>query len=229
MPISEVYNEDNMIGMARFPDKFFDIAIVDPPYFEGVGKLGYFGEKQSSIGVARGKYEIPNWDKQIPDEKYLNELVRVSKEQIIWGINYYKFYHCAGRIVWDKVNGDSPFSDCEIASCTFHESVRLFRYMWNGMNQAECLKNPTKMQGNKKLNEKRIHPTQKPVNLYRWILNQYGIPGQKILDTHMGSQSARIAAYSMGFDYWGFELDKKHFTAGNKRFKEQTAQQKLYL
>lgn len=227
MPISEVYNEDCMIGMARFADKFFDLAIVDPPYFEGVGKLGYFGDKQSSIGVGRGKYDIPDWDKQIPDETYLKELVRVSKHQIIWGINYFKFYHCAGRIVWDKVNGDSPFSDCEIASCSLHESVRLFRYMWNGMNQAESLKNPTKMQGNKKLNEKRIHPTQKPVNLYRWTLNQYAKPGFKICDTHMGSQSSRIAAYIMDFDYWGWEINRRNFSAGNNRFKQETAQLKL--
>lgn len=200
---------------------------MDPPYFKGIAKLGYFGEKQSSIGVDRGEYDIPNWDNQIPDESYLKELVRVSKHQIIWGINYFMFYHTAGRIVWDKVNGDSPFSDCEIASCSLHDSVRLFRYMWNGMNQAEGLNNPTKMQGNKKLNEKRIHPTQKPINLYRWLLNKYAIPGQKILDTHMGSQSPRIAAYRMGFDYCGFELDKKHFAEGNKWFTEQTAQLNL--
>lgn len=228
MPISEVHNEDCMIGMARYPDKFFDLAIVDPPYFKGVGKLGYFGEKQSSIGVKRGEYAIPQWDKQIPAERYLEELLRVSKEQIIWGINYFKFYHTAGRIVWDKVNGDSPFSSCEIASCSLHESVRLFRYMWNGMNQAAGLSEPTKMQGNKSLNEKRIHPTQKPINLYKWLLSNYARSGNKILDTHMGSQSSRIAAYHMGFDYVGFEIDKEYFEAGNKRFKEQIAQQQLF-
>jgi site-specific DNA-methyltransferase (adenine-specific) len=227
-PISEVSNESCMEMMARFPDGFFDLAITDPPYFEGVGKLGYFGEKQSSINVKRGNYNIPQWDKQIPDEKYLKELMRVSKHQIIWGINYYKFFHTAGRIIWDKVNGDSSFSDAEIASCTFHDSVRMFRYMWNGMLQAKSLSEPETMQGNKKLNEKRIHPTQKPVALYKWLLHNYATAGSKILDTHLGSGSSRIAAYLMGFDFWATELDKDYFDAQEKRFKEQTAQGTLF-
>lgn len=177
MPISEAYNEDNMLGMARYPDKYFDLAIVDPPYMKGFSKMGYWGKKSSSKGIPRGKFAIPEWDNQIPGQEYLNELLRVSKEQIIWGINYFKFYHCSGRIVWDKVNDGSPLSNCEIASCSLHDSTRIYRYMWNGMNQAESSLNPTKMQGNKKLNEKRIHPTQKPIALYRWLLSRYGNGG----------------------------------------------------
>ena len=225
---SEIFNEDCMIGMAGYPDKFFHLAIADPPYFKGVGKLGYFGKKQSSIGVKRGKYSIPQWDNNIPDEKYLQELVRVSKEQIIWGINYFPWFHTVGRIVWDKVNGDSPFSSCEIASCTLHDSVRLFRYMWNGMNQAESLSHPTKMQGNKDLNEKRIHPTQKPINLYKWLLNEYAGAGYRILDTHAGSQSSRIAAYQMNTHYWGYEISPEYYESGCRRFKEHAAQQQLF-
>lgn len=195
--------------MKGYPDKYFDLVIDDPPYFKGVGKLGYFGEKNSSINVKRGDYNIPVWDQMIPDETYLNEIVRISKNQIIWGI---------------KVNGNSSFSDCEIASCTLHDSVRLFRYMWNGMNQAAGLNEPTKSQGNKRLNEKRIHPTQKPINLYKWLLNQYAKPGVKILDAHLGSGSSRIAAYDMGFDFTGYEIDVDHYAAQEKRFKQHITQ-----
>lgn len=215
---------DCMIGMKEFPDKFFELAIVDPPYFEDVAKLGYFGECNSSIGVKRGDYDIPNWDGMIPDERYLNELLRVSRNQIIWGINYFKFYHAAGAIVWDKCNDHSTFSDCEIASCSFHDSVKIFRFLWDGMRQGEGLSQPTKKRGNAKLNEKRIHPTQKPIALYQWLLKNYAKPGDKILDTHLGSGSSRIAAYKMGFDFWGYELDFKCWMDQEKRFKEAIAE-----
>lgn len=215
--------------MRRYPDKYFDLAIPDPPYFENAGKLGYFGSYSSSLGVKRGAYNIPNWNGQVPDIHWLNEVIRVSKHQIIWGINYYNFHHCVGRIIWDKVNGDSSFSDCEIASCTLHDSVRLFRYMWNGMLQGKSLKEPHIMQGNKKLNEKRIHGTQKPVNLYKWLLSEYGKPGFKILDTHLGSGSSRIAADELGFDFYGCELDENVFLKEEKRFKQYKSQQKLIL
>lgn len=217
-----------MTYMAGLPDKAFDLAIVDPPYFKGVGKLGYFGDINSSIGVKRGNYNIPKWDSQIPDEKYLTELTRVSKHQIIWGINYFKFYHTAGRIIWDKVNGNSSFSDAEIASCTLHNSVRLFKYMWNGMQQACSLSNPEIQQGNKKLNEKRIHPTQKPIALYKWLLKNYAKSGDKILDTHGGSMSSAIACHQMGFDFVLTEIDKDYYEAGVKRFNEAIKQQSLF-
>lgn len=226
---SVVENIDCMQGMKQFEDKYFDIAICDPPYFEGVGKMGYFGERNSKLNVKRGDYQIPNWDNNIPDDTWLQEVCRVSKNQIIWGINYFTFFHTPGRIVWDKVNGNSPFSDCEIASCTFHDSVRLFSYMWNGMMQAESISNPRKMQGNKKLNEKRIHPTQKPVNLYKLIIDKYTSPGQKILSTHVGSGSDRIAAYDLGREFYGFELDPIHFDAQNNRFNKHISQFTLHL
>lgn len=216
--ISEVHNMDCMEFMRGTPDKFYDLAICDPPYFKDVGKLGYFGEKISGTGIKRGDYDIPNWNNNIPTDLYLTELIRISKHQIIWGINYYKFFHCVGRIIWDKVNDDSSFSKAEIASCSLHDSVQLFRFMWNGM-----------LQGDMKNKETRIHPTQKPVKLYKWLLHNYAKQGDKIFDSHMGSQSSRIAAYDMGFDYWGTELDKDYFESGNKRFEQFKSQGKLEL
>lgn len=223
LELNMLYNMDCMEGMKEIPDKFFDIAIVDPPYFSGPEKRGYYGRKVSPIGVKRS-YEISeNW--QVPREEYFDELFRVSKNQIIWGCNYYNYKFGAGRIVWDKCNGNSSFSDCEIAYCSYHDSVRLFRYMWNGMMQGKSFTEGHMQQGDKTLNEIRIHPTQKPVNLYKWLLMKYAKPGDKVLDTHVGSASSLIACYDMGFEYMGFEIDKKYYKAAQKRledFKSQT-------
>lgn len=229
--ISYTENIDCKLAMATYTDKFFDVAVVDPPYFEGFSKVGYFGEKHSSkLNIPRGQYEIPEWDDQIPDQTYLDELVRVSKHQIIFGINYFTFFHAPGRIVWDKVNDNSPISNCEIASCSFHDSVRIFRYLWNGMLQGDGLGNPTRARGNKKKNEKRIHPTQKPIDLYRWIFSRYCKPGDKILDTHLGSGSSRIAADMAGnLDFYGYEISPKVFDDQEKRFAKYKSQLKLSL
>ncbi len=153
---------------------------------------------------------------------------RVSKHYIVWGCNYFDFVFSHGRIVWDKCNGESSFSDCEIAATNCFESVRLFRYMWNGMFQGKSIAEGTVQQGNKSLNEKRIHPTQKPVALYTWILQKYAKPGDKILDTHLGSGSSRIAAYDLGFDFVGCEIDSHYFQAQERRFAEHTAQISLF-
>ena len=123
------YNLDCMIGMKEFPDKFFDLAIVDPPYFSGPERRSYYGRKISPIGVQRLYEKMDIWE--VPDEEYFRELIRVSKHQIIWGCNYFDWNFPPGRIVWDKCNGNSSFSDCEIASCSIYKSTRLFRYMWN--------------------------------------------------------------------------------------------------
>lgn len=217
--ISEVYNMDCMDYMKSLPDKFFDLAIVDPPYFDGPNKLGYYGKNISSSGVKRSGYKVKRWN--IPGIDYFNELFRVSKNQIIWGVNYYP-YGCfsSGRIVWDKVNGNSSFSDCEIAYCSLIDSVRMFTYMWNGMCQGKSLKEGHIQKGNKLKNEKRIHPTQKPIALYAWLLSNYAKQGDRILDTHLGSGSSRIAAYRMGFDFYATEIDKDYFEAQEKRFRE---------
>ena len=214
----DIRNCDCMDLMREYPDKHFDLAIVDPPYFKDVGKLGYFGGKISNTNVARGNYSIPNWNHNIPDKKYLDGLCRVSKNQIIWGINYYNFYHCVGRIIWDKMNDSSSFSKCEIASCTLHDSVQIYRFMWNGM-----------LQGNMKNKEKRIHPTQKPVALYEWLLTKYAKKGDKILDTHVGSGSIALACHSLGFDLTACELDKDYYEAAMKRIEFHVAQKRMFI
>lgn len=225
--LNKLYNKDCMEGMEQIPDKYFELAIVDPPYFKGPNKRQYYGRRINKLNIKRKDYsEIKGWD--IPDEQYFKELLRVSKNQIIWGINYYNFFLGSGRIIWDKVNGKSSYSDCEIAYCSIHDSTRLFRYMWNGMNQGKSISEGHIMQGDKSKNEVRIHPTQKPVNLYKWILMNYAKPGDKILDTHVGSASSLIACYEMGFDFLGFELDKNIFKLASKRLSDSMNQLNMF-
>ena len=212
------YNMDCMEGMKVFPDKFFDLAIVDPPYFSGPERRIFYGKKTSPIGVKRNYRKIKGW--AVPTEEYFLELQRVSKHQIIWGCNYFDFPFSSGRIVWDKCNGGNFFSDAEIAFCSLHDSVRLFRYMWNGMNQGKSISEGHIMQGNKDLNERRIHPTQKPIALYDWLLMQYAKPGDKILDTHVGSASSLIACKKAGLQYVGFEKDEGIYQDAAARLQE---------
>lgn len=219
-PISEVFNEDCMIGMSRYPDKFFDLAIVDPPYGIGASDYQRGGTQYGASAAACKTYTRKDWDKDAPDENYFDELRRVSKNQIVWGANHFISvmpYDSSCWIVWDKENGDNGYADCELAWSSFRSAVRKVKHRWHGMLQKDM-----------KNKEDRIHPTQKPVGLYKWILTNYAQLGNSILDTHMGSQSSRIAAYNMGFDYYGWEIDKEYFEAGNKRFKEQTAQTQLF-
>ena len=207
------YNLDCMLGMAQFPDKYFDLAIVDPPYFKGVANEGFYGAKVSKSGVRRLRSKSINWDGGIPSANYYEELIRVSRDQIIWGCNYYEFLQPPGRIVWDKKNDASTFSNCELASISLINSVKIYRYEWNGM-----------LQENMKNKERRIHPTQKPIALYKWLLSNYAKPGDKILDTHVGSASSLIACHQMGFEYWGFELDTDYFNAATDRLNKVKAQ-----
>lgn len=222
------YNMDCNYGMREFPDKFFELAIVDPPYYSGPEYRKFYGRKKSPIGVMRVYPQITDWE--IPDKQYFNELIRVSKHQIIWGCNYFDYHFGPGRIVWDKCNGGSSFSDCEIAYCSMHDSIRICRYMWNGMFQGKSVTEGTIQQGNKMLNEKRIHPTQKPVNLYRWILQKYKIPSDwKLLDTHVGSASSLIAFNEANFKFVGFEKNKNIYELSLNRYMEETAQMRLPL
>ena len=216
------YNMDCMFGMQEFPDNYFDLAIVDPPYFSGPEKRRFYGRRISPIGVQRVYQESAEWT--VPDKAYFDELFRVSKNQIIWGCNYFDYHFPPGRIVWDKCNGSSSFSDCEIAFCSFHDSVRLFRYMWNGMMQGKSIEEGYIQRGNKKMNERRIHPTQKPVLLYEWLLGRYAERGMKLLDTHVGSASSLIAAHDAGLYYIGFELDSHYYNLSKKRLEEHTTQ-----
>lgn len=216
------YNMDCMDGMQEFPDNYFDLAIVDPPYFSGPEKRRFYGRRISPIGVQRVYQESAEWT--VPDKAYFDELFRVSKNQIIWGCNYFDYHFPPGRIVWDKCNGSSSFSDCEITFCSFHDSVRLFRYMWNGMMQGKSIEEGYIQRGNKKMNERRIHPTQKPVLLYEWLLGRYAERGMKLLDTHVGSASSLIAAHDAGLYYIGFELDSHYYNLSKKRLEEHTTQ-----
>ena len=217
MSISESWFGDNMEYMAKFPDKFFELAIPDPPYFSGPEKRLFYGNEVNKLKIKRKDYPvIERWD--VPTADFFKEVERVSKNQIVWGCNYYKYQFGTGRIIWDKVNGDSSFSDCEIAYCSFHDSVRMFRFMWNGMLQGKSRTDGETMQGNKSLNEFRIHQTQKPVELYKWCFEKYCSSGDKILDVNYGSQSSRIAAYDLGLDIYGCEKSKIHFDNGNNRF-----------
>lgn len=212
----EYFNMDCMIGLARYPDKYFDLAIVDPPYFKGVAKDSFYGSKVSGSGVKRLCSSSAHWDNNIPTQKYYDELLRVSKNQIIWGCNYYPFLQPVGRLVWDKGNDESTFSNCELASTGIIDSVKIFRYIWNGM-----------LQGDMKNKENRIHPTQKPVALYKWLLKNYAKQGDLILDTHVGSASSLIACHDMGFDAVGFELDADYYKASKQRLEDFMRQPKL--
>lgn len=220
------YHMDCMNGMKQFPDKYFNIAVVDPPYFSGPEKRNYYGRTISPIGVQRHYKPSDEWS--TPDKAYFDELARVSKHQIVWGCNYFDYHFGPGRIVWDKCNGDSCFSDCEIAYCSMHDSVRLFRYMWNGMFQGKSIQQGTIQQGNKSLNEKRIHPTQNPVNLYRWIVKKYIQSGWKVLDTHTGSASSLIAYHEARLRFVAFEKDEYMYELSMKRYKAETAQMSLF-
>lgn len=227
MSESIVVNCDCMEYMRTVPNKAFDLAVVDPPYFSGPERRGYYGSRVSKIGVHRDYPISPQWD--IPGVEYFEELQRVAKHYIVWGCNYFDYHFAPGRIVWDKCNSSSSFSDCELAATDLFTSVRIFRFMWNGMLQGKSVEEGTIQQGNKKLNEKRIHPTQKPVALYRWIFKNYAYAGDRILDTHLGSGSSRIAAYDAGLDFVGCEIDPTYFKLQEERFNEYTAQQSLFV
>jgi site-specific DNA-methyltransferase (adenine-specific) len=217
-PNSVVYNQDCIEGMKQYPDKHFDLAIVDPPY--GIGEDGSKNHTRGKLAVSKNYNSFAGNDISAPDLEYFNELIRISKNQIIWGANHFISklpFDSSCWIVWDKDNGETDFADCELAYTNFKTAVRKFKYKWQGM-----------LQQNMKDKETRIHPTQKPIALYKWLLQNYAKEGDEILDTHLGSGSSRIAAYDMGFDFTAFELDKEYFDAQEKRFQEFKSQLKLF-
>lgn len=223
---------DCMQGMKEFPDKYFDLAIIDPPYGRkehgGRNRSGYVRQKNGSkIFVKDGQYENRKWDNEPPSEDYFNELMRVSKNQIIFGCNYFDYPLIGGRIVWDKCNDGSDQSDAEIAYCSMNDRIDIFRYMWRGMFQGKSITEGTTQQGNKRLNEKRIRPTQKPVALYEWLLNRYAKPNDIILDTHVGSASSLIACYNTNHKFVGFELDEYYYKVSKQRLDTEKAQMRL--
>jgi site-specific DNA-methyltransferase (adenine-specific) len=213
-----ITNEDNMELMARYPDNYFDLAIVDPPY--GIREDG--AKNHSRGKAARPTLYTPKyWDTTTASKKYFKQLKRISKNQIVWGANHFIENLMATNsscwIVWDKQNGDNDFADCELAWTSFNTSVRKFEFRWAGM-----------LQGDMKNKETRIHPTQKPVALYKWLLDKYAKQGDKILDTHLGSGSIAIACHDYGFDLTACELDKEYFDKAMERINNHVAQLKLF-
>jgi site-specific DNA-methyltransferase (adenine-specific) len=211
-PISIAECKDCMEVMRGFPDKFFELSVVDPPY--GIGQDGRTNHSRGLLAKSKDYRSNSRYDFESPNKEYWDELFRVSKNQIIWGANHYISkipFDSSCWIVWDKMNGETDFADCELAWTSFKTAVRIFKFRWQGM-----------LQGDMKNKEERIHPNQKPTALYQWLLKNYAKPGDKILDTHLGSGRSRIAAYKMGFDFWGYEIDKDYFEAQEKCFKRAT-------
>ena len=207
---------DCMEGMKHFPDKYFDLAIVDPPY--GIGESGQTNKTRSCMAKSKD-YGNKNWDNYPPDELYFKELDRISKDRIIWGCNNFIEYltNTTSLIVWDKDNGDNDFADCEVAWTSHSCAVRKFRFKWHGM-----------LQENMKNKEVRVHPTQKPVQLYKWILHNYAKPDFKIIDTHAGSCSSVIAFFDFGCEWIAFEIDKDYYEEASKRIENHKLQLKLF-
>lgn len=211
----KIYNIDCLEYMSKCRDHEFDLAIVDPPYMANIDE--YLGmQKRLNNGKAQNTDYKDTQTFGKPSKKYFKELFRVSKKQIIWGINHFKNFG-PGRIIWDK-NNSGQFNDCEIAYQNISKSIRIYKCTWNGM-----------LQYNMKDKETRIHPTQKPIQLYKWLLMNYAKPGQKVLDTHLGSGSIIIAAEELGFDIVGCEINKDYYNAAVKRINLKIAQKKLML
>lgn len=214
-----IYNMDCMEAMKGFPDDFFELAIVDPPY--GVGSITH--------GLGRKvKHKAMKWNDAPPPQEYFDQLYRVSKNQIIWGANYYGgMITVPGRIVHNKMrlnenSGPIKWSMCDIASQSFHVRIDMFEYRWTGNVQGHRIN--FKNDGP----DGRIHPTQKPISLYEWCLMKYAKNGDKILDTHLGSGSSAVAADRLGHKLWGYEIDKDYFKAAKKRINEEKKKLTLF-
>ncbi|MBP7710756.1 MAG: site-specific DNA-methyltransferase [Rickettsiales bacterium] len=211
---SEFYNCDNMEFMAKFPDGHFELAIVDPPYGIGADKAQNAGGEKWGFK----QYKQTDWDSSIPSKEYFAELKRVSKNQIIWGGNYMTEHlpPSMGWIVWDKEQRDFSLADGELAWTSFKKALRIFE-----LSRGKALANNNEDGG-------RIHPTQKPVRLYEWLLANYAKEGDKILDTHVGSGSSRIACHNLKFDFFGCELDEDYFKQAEQRYQEHIRQEVLF-
>ena len=205
----EITNEDNMALMARYPDKYFNLAIVDPPY--GINRDGQSGSRKGN-GKGRKGFNFKGWDNETPTAEYFEELFRVSKNQIIWGANYFtKFLPSSmGWLFWDKGQRIKQ-SDGELAYTSYQQAMKVIEY---GRHELSI--------------EGTMHPTQKPVVLYKWLLEKYAQQGDKILDTHLGSGSIAIACHDYNFDLTACELDKEYFDKAMERINNHMAQQKLF-
>lgn len=224
--------------MLRYPDGYFHWAVPDPPYGIGVGKMAYLEEVKTRVRQANGtrlainkvKHFKSDWDFCPPDQGYFDLLRLKSVNQIIFGVNYFDWVGIGpGRIIWNKgVPNGMSFSGTETAYCSSIDYEVEINLLWSGMQQAKSLSEPMTPQGNKRLNEKRIHPTQKPVLLYMELLRRFVEPGMNVLDTHQGSGSLRIACDMYGCNYVGCETEKRYFDKEEKRFAEYKSALKLF-
>ena len=209
---SKAFNMDCMEGMKQYPDKYFDLAVVDPPYGINVANFNMgAGTGKRCSKIENRKWIPKDWDSSHPTDEWFSELFRVSENQIIFGGNYFNLPPCKCFLIWDKGEGlyGRSFSECEFAWTSLKDTARIFKYS--------------------PVDKLRFHPTQKPVALYRWIFQRYAKPGMKILDTHLGSGSSRLAAYDAGLDFVGYEIDKDYFTKQEQRFADYTAQANLFI
>jgi site-specific DNA-methyltransferase (adenine-specific) len=209
-PKIELYNMDCIEYMKGIEDNAFDLAIVDPPY-------GISVDNNKKGNFVMTKHKSKGWDDEPPKEQYWEELFRISRNQIIWGGNYFPLPLKKGWICWDKVNPlTGKFSDFELAWTSFLNCDRIYKQEWIGFGRKFIEK------------EASIHPTQKPKRLYEWILKNFGKTGDKILDTHLGSGSSAIASYNYKFDFVGLEIDKEYFDGAVKRFNNYKSQLKMF-
>ena len=234
----KLINDDCMNIMPDYPDNYFDLAIVDPPYGLNISKStpttikNYKGKtlQGGKVNVIRSNYTPKDWDNNIPSKEYFEQLFRVSKNQIIWGGNYFLDYlsNTKGIIIWNKLNQLPTYADGEMAWSSFNVPLKICNYLWDGFKQGQTFGVYAKVQGNHNIKEKRIHPTQKPIRLYRWLLENYAEPTDKILDTHLGSGSIAIACHYFGIDeFVGIEIDKEYFDNAKTRIEKETRQIKL--
>ena len=209
---------DNMELMSQYPDKHFDLAIVDPPY--GIGESGDKNYTRGKKAKSKNYKAYAGGDENPASAEYWLELFRVSKNQIVWGANHFISrlpFDSSCWIVWDKVNGQTDFADCELAYTSFKTAVRKFEFRWQGMLQQDMKNKQT-----------RIHPNEKPIPLYKWLLHNYAKQGDKILDTHLGSMSIAIACHDYGYHLTGCELDHDYFADGIKRVNSHIKQLSLF-
>lgn len=214
-----IYNQDCMEAMIDMSDNQFDLAIVDPPYGIGFGEFNRTNKDSTGKRYKANKYKQGDWDTDIPKDMYFKELIRVSKNQIIWGGNYFPYIWkngCKGFIFWYKGNPVPNFSDGELAWTSFNKVAKQFDYRYYGG-----------LEGKTSASNK-IHPTQKPISLYEWLLMNYAKEGDTILDTHLGSGSIAIACHNLGYDLTGYEIDKDYYKAAKKRIEQHKQQIRMF-
>jgi site-specific DNA-methyltransferase (adenine-specific) len=242
---SLTFNEDYKIITKSFPDQFFDIGSVDPVY--GIDGNSHRNNKSRSRATNSKEYHNALWDQQKTGDEYFTELKRVTEHQIIFGANYFPAIcstefktprrheyeqfikdHPTNWIIWDKVNSTTGFNDCELVWVSFPVPTEVFYFMWSGMMQGKSFREGTVMNPFKEKNQKRIHPTEKPFEVYKYLLSRFAKPGYKILDTHLGSGSQRIVCYDLNLNFVGTEIDSKYYEDQENRYNWHISQLKLF-